>query len=43
MEKFSPTLIIGLGGVGSTVVEGIYRKFMASNPDDLEAANAAFL
>ncbi|MCR4921969.1 MAG: tubulin-like doman-containing protein [Bacteroidaceae bacterium] len=43
MEKFSPTLIIGLGGIGSSIVEGIYRKFIASNPSDLERANAAFL
>jgi hypothetical protein len=43
MEKFSPTLIIGLGGIGSSVVEGIYRKFVASNPSDLERANATFL
>lgn len=43
MEKFSPTLIIGLGGIGSSIVEGIYRKFEASNPSDLERANATFL
>ncbi len=43
MEKFSPTLIIGLGGIGSSIVEGIYRKFAASNPSDLEKANATFL
>lgn len=41
--KFSTTLIIGLGGVGSRVVEGIYRKFMASNPTELEKRNVAFL
>lgn len=43
MEKFRPTLIIGLGGVGSSIVEGIYRKFEASHPSDLERANASFL
>ena len=43
MEKFSPTLIIGLGGVGSRIVEGVYRNFMAGGPNDLEKANAAFL
>ena len=43
MEKFSPTLIIGLGGVGSRIVEGIYRKFGANHPTDLEKANVAFL
>ena len=30
--NFPTTLIIGLGGVGCRVVEGIYRKFSASNP-----------
>lgn len=40
---FTTTLIIGLGGVGSKVVEGIYRKFNASNPADIERRNVAFL
>lgn len=43
MEKFSPTLIIGLGGVGSMIVEGIFKKFKDGQPDELEWANAAFL
>ena len=43
MEKFSPTLIIGLGGIGSQIVESVYRKFEAGHPSDLERANAAFL
>lgn len=43
MEKFSPTLIIGLGGMGSRIVEGVYRNFMAGDPNGLEKANAAFL
>ena len=43
MEKFNPTLIIGLGGVGSLIVEGIYRKFMKMDHTDLEKANAVFL
>lgn len=43
MPNFHPTLIIGLGGVGSKIVEGIYRKFIAGNPTDLEKANVAFL
>ena len=40
---FSTTLIIGLGGVGSKVVEGIYKKFEASNPSELDRRNVAFL
>lgn len=43
MEKFSPTLIIGLGGLGSEVVENIYHKFDAGHPADIERANVAFL
>lgn len=40
---FKTTLIIGLGGIGSSVVEGIYTKFMDSNPSDIDKANVAFL
>ena len=40
---FSTTLIIGLGGVGSKVVEGIYRKFNATNPTEIDRRNVAFL
>lgn len=43
MSNFHPTLIIGLGGMGSKIVEGIYRKFEAGNPTDRERANVAFL
>lgn len=43
MEKYSPTLIIGLGGLGSEVVEKIYRKFDAVHPSELERANVVFL
>ena len=41
--NFPTTLIIGLGGVGCRVVEGIYRKFSASNPTEMEKRNVAFL
>lgn len=41
--SFPTTLIIGLGGVGSSIVEKIYRKFDASNPSDLDRRNVAFL
>ena len=40
---FSTTLIIGLGGMGSKVVEGIYRKFNASHPSEIDRRNVAFL
>lgn len=40
---FSTTLIIGLGGVGSNIVEKIYKKFDASNPTDIDRRNVAFL
>lgn len=40
---FSTTLIIGLGGVGSNIVEQIYKKFDASNPTDIDRRNVAFL
>ena len=40
---FQTTLIIGLGGVGSRIVEGIYKKFDASNPSEMDRRNVAFL
>lgn len=40
---FSTTLIIGLGGMGSKVVEGIYRKFNASQPSEIDRRNVGFL
>ena len=40
---FKTTLIIGLGGIGSGIVESIYKKFNASNPSDIDRANVAFL
>ena len=43
MVAFPTTLIIGLGGVGSSIVEKIYRKFDASQPTDIERRNVAFL
>ena len=43
MEKFSPTLIIGLGGLGSEVIENVYRKFIAGKPSDLDKGNVRFL
>ena len=39
--SFPTTLIIGLGGVGSSIV--IYRKFDASHPTDMDRRNVAFL
>ena len=36
-------MIIGLGGLGSEVVENIYRKFIAGNPSQLETENVVFL
>lgn len=41
--SFPTTLIIGLGGVGSSIVEKIYRKFDASHPTDMDRRNVAFL
>lgn len=38
-----PTLIIGLGGVGSKIVEGVYRQFDQRNPSDIERRNVQFL
>ena len=38
-----PTLIIGLGGVGSRIVEGVYRQFEASHPEDIDRRNVEFL
>lgn len=43
MANFQTTLIIGLGGVGSRVVEGIYRKFNSSKPSEEDRRNVAFL
>ena len=40
---FPTTLIIGLGGVGSSIVEQIYKKFDASNPSEIDRRNVAFL
>ena len=40
---FQTTLIIGLGGVGSKIVDGIYRKFNATNPSEIDRRNVAFL
>ena len=40
---FKTTLIIGLGGIGSGIVEEIYKKFDKSNPSDIDRANVAFL
>lgn len=40
---FQTTLIIGLGGVGSAIVERIYKKFEATNPSDVDRRNVAFL
>lgn len=39
MVKFPTTLIIGLGGVGSEITAEIYRKFMKTNPSDIERRN----
>jgi hypothetical protein len=39
----SPTLIIGLGGVGSRIVEGVYRQFMAREPQPIDVRNVQFL
>ena len=39
MVKFPTTLIIGLGGVGSEITAEIYRKFMNTNPSDVEKRN----
>ena len=38
-----PTLIIGLGGVGCRIVEGVYRQFEASHPEDIDRRNVEFL
>ena len=40
---FQTTLIIGLGGIGSRIVEEIYRKFESSNPSVIDRRNVAFL
>ena len=39
MVKFPTTLIIGLGGVGSEITAEIYRKFLSTNPSDIEKRN----
>lgn len=39
MVKFPTTLIIGLGGVGSEITAEIYRKFLSTNPTDIEKRN----
>lgn len=38
-----PTLIIGLGGVGCKIVEGVWRQFDAHEPTKIERRNVAFL
>lgn len=43
MDPFQTTLIIGLGGVGSRIVEDIYKKFEAANPSDQDRRNVAFI
>lgn len=43
LEPFQTTLIIGLGGVGSRIVEGIYTKFNAANPSESDKRNVSFL
>jgi len=40
---FQTTLIIGLGGIGSRIVEEIYRKFDSTNPSANDRRNVAFL
>lgn len=40
---FQTTLIIGLGGIGSRIVECIFRKFDSSNPSLNDRENVAFL
>lgn len=38
-----PTLIIGLGGVGSRIVESVYKQFDAHQPNGMERRNVSFL
>ena len=38
-----PTLIIGLGGIGSRIVEGVYRQFIARGPEPIDKRNVVFL
>ena len=38
-----PTLIIGLGGLGSKIVEKVYRQFAAGPRSDIDKRNVAFL
>ena len=39
MVNFPTTLIIGLGGVGSEIAAEIYRKFISTNPSEIEKRN----
>ena len=39
----NPTLIIGLGGIGSRIVENIYKQYKASSPKEIDLANVKFL
>ena len=43
MPNFPTTLIIGLGGVGSEIVADIYKRFLATNPTDIERRNITCL
>ena len=43
MVNFPTTLIIGLGGVGSEITAEIYRKFLSTNPSDIEKRNIVCL
>ena len=41
--KFKRTLIIGLGGIGGSIVTDTYKRFLAGNPSEIEKRNAYFL
>ena len=41
--SFNTTLIIGLGGVGCKIVTGIYKKFDASHPSEVDRRNVICL
>lgn len=41
--SFPKSLIIGLGGVGSDIVSRVYKRYMDSNPTDLEKGMVGFL
>lgn len=43
INPFQTTLIIGLGGVGSRIVEDIYKKFEAAGPSEQDRRNVAFV